>query len=415
MGVEQYMQTIAETTGADGSLVVGSIDLVAIMQHMPPSTRHGRSAKKTYPRGHNPGNRKAGDRKPGDRKPADGKARDRRLQMDDIARLAGVSVSTVSRALNQSSLVNDETRTRILELARSLNYSVNAAASNLRLQRNRTVAVVVPYDAKTRQHISDPFFVSMLGSLADALTDRGYDMLLSRVDADRLDLAAGLEASGRANGIILIGQWHHHDQLNELAARRVPLVVWGARLTQQIYCTVGGDNIAGGMLATEHLISTGRRHIAFFGDPELPEVGHRYEGYLRALKRHAIPFDIRLVRQAAFAEGSARQAVEDLIAQKVHFDAIFASSDLLAMRSIRTLREHGLLVPRDVGVVGYDDVELAQYFHPSLSTIRQPIIKAGEALVDALLAIIAGQHPNPPILSAELIVRESSAPRPAEV
>jgi DNA-binding LacI/PurR family transcriptional regulator len=335
--------------------------------------------------------------------------------MDDIARLAGVSVSTVSRALNQSPLVNEETRTRILELARSLNYSINFGASNLRMQRNRTVAVVVPYDAKTRQHISDPFFVSILGSLADALTDRGYDMLLSRVDAERLDLAAQIQASGRAGGIILIGQWHHHDQLNELAARRVPIVVWGARLTQQIYCTVGGDNITGGVLATEHLIGTGRRHIAFFGDPELPEVGHRYEGYLRALKHHAISFDSRLVRPAAFAEGSARRAVEELIAQKVHFDAIFASSDLLAMRAVRTLREHGLLVPRDVGVVGYDDVELAQYFHPSLTTIRQPIIKAGEALVDALLAVMAGEHPTPPILPTELIVRESSAPRPADV
>jgi DNA-binding LacI/PurR family transcriptional regulator len=333
--------------------------------------------------------------------------------MDDIARLAGVSVSTVSRALNHSPLVNDVTRNRILELAGSLNYSINVSASNLRLQRNRTVAVVVPYDTKTRQHISDPFFVSILGSLADALTDRGYDMLLSRVDAERLDMAAQLEASGRANGIILIGQWHHHDQLNELAARRVPIVVWGARLLQQLYCTVGGDNIAGGVLATEHLINTGRRHIAFFGDPELPEVGHRYEGYLRALKEHSIAFDSRLVRSAAFTEGSARRAVEQLIAEKVHFDAIFASSDLLAMRSVRTLREHGLLVPRDVGVVGYDDIELAQYFHPSLTTIRQPIIKAGEALVDALLAIIAGEHPSPPILPAELIVRESSSRSPA--
>jgi DNA-binding LacI/PurR family transcriptional regulator len=374
------------------------LGLVAMMHRMPRLPRRTRVAKRTKPR-------KLREPVPSNRK----------LQMDDIARLAGVSRATVSRALNQSSLVNDETRTRITELARSLNYSINVGASNLRLQRNHTVAVVVPYDTQTRQHISDPFFVSILGSLADALTDRGHDMLLSRVDAERLDLAAQLEASGRAIGIILIGQWHHHDQLNELAARRVPIVVWGARLTQQIYCTVGGDNIAGGALATEHLISTGRRHIAFFGDPELPEVGHRYKGYVPALKQHAVAFDSRLVRRAAFAEGSARRAVEELIAEKVHFDAIFASSDVLAMRAVRTLREHGLLVPSDVGVVGYDDIELAQYFHPSLTTIRQPITEGGEILVDALLAMVAGGHPNSATLHTELIVRESSAPRPADV
>jgi DNA-binding LacI/PurR family transcriptional regulator len=331
--------------------------------------------------------------------------------MQDIARLAGVSTATVSRALNRSALVNDETRIRIEELARSLNYQINVGARNLRMQRNRTVAVVVPYDAATRQHISDPFFVSMLGSLADALTDRGHDMLLSRVDAERLDLAADLEASGRAIGVILIGQWHHHDQLNELAARRVPIVVWGARLAQQIYCTIGSDNFAGGMLATRHLIETGRRRIAFFGDPALPEVKQRFEGYRQALEHNGIDFDEQLALRAAFAEGSARAAVDSLLARKTRFDAIFAGSDLLAMRTIGTLRERGIHVPDDVAIVGYDDIELAQHVQPSLTTIRQPIDKGGEALVEALFAVIEGKHPEPKTLPTELIVRASSAPR----
>jgi DNA-binding LacI/PurR family transcriptional regulator len=336
---------------------------------------------------------------------------ERKLKMQDIARLAGVSAATVSRALNQSPLVNDSTRRRVEELARSLKYKINVGARNLRLRHNRTIAVVVPYDQTTRQHVSDPFFVSILGSLADALTDRGYDMLLSRVDAQRLDLAADLEASGRAIGVILIGQWHHHDQLNALAARGVPIVVWGAKLIKQFYCTVGSDNAAGGALVTEHLLATGRRHIAFLGDAQLPEVGLRYLGYRNALERHGMGLDPRLVRPSAFAEGSAHSAIESMRAQRIRFDAIFASSDLLAMRAMAALREYGIGVPDEVAVAGYDDIELAQYIHPSLTTIRQPVVEGAEALVDALLSTVDGEHPESKILPTHLVVRESTQKR----
>lgn len=328
--------------------------------------------------------------------------------MEDIAKLAGVSTATVSRALNRSSLVNPETRERIENLARSLKYSVNVGASNLRLQRNRTVAVVLPFDSITRQHVSDPFFVSMLGSLADALTARGYDMLLSRIDAERLDLAGDLAASGRAIGVILIGQWHHHDQINELAARHSPIVVWGAHLPQQLYCTVGCDNIAGGMLATEHLIANGHRRIAFFGDVELPEVGHRFEGYERALANHNIAALADLIHHTPFVEGGAQRTVTKLLDKKTRFDAIFATSDMLAMEAISALRDRGLHVPNDVAVVGYDDIVLARFCHPALTTIRQPLSDGAEAMVDALLKIVDGQRPKAQILPTELIVRESS-------
>jgi DNA-binding LacI/PurR family transcriptional regulator len=331
-----------------------------------------------------------------------------KLLMEDIARMAGVSASTVSRALNQSSLVNSETRERIQQLAHSLQYSVNIGASNLRMQRNRTVAVVLPFDAETRQHVSDPFFVSLMGSLADALTARGYDMLVSRVDAERLDLAGALAASGRAIGVILIGQWRHHDQINQLAARQTPIVVWGALLAQQLYCTIGGDNKAGGTLATEHLLRQGRRRIAFFGDIELPEVGHRFQGYQEALAAHKVAFTADLVQRTLFVEGAATESITRLTKKKIAFDAIFASSDLLAMEAIGALLKRGRRVPDDVAVVGYDDIALARYIHPSLTTIRQPVVSGGEALVDALLKLLGGKRPASQILSTELIVRESS-------
>ena len=309
----------------------------------------------------------------------------RRMQMADVARLAGVSTSTVSRALSGSPLVNDETKQRIAELAKSLNYTVNISAQNLRLKQNRTVAVVVPYDGNNRQHLSDPFFLSLLGSIADALTDRGFDMLLSRVDSEQLFSASQAFDTGLAIGIILIGQWRHHDQLNQMAARNVPIVVWGAQLPQQLYVTIGSDNVSGGYLATEHLIKAQRKHIAFFGDTQLPEVAQRFQGYAKALKDYGIKLNEKLCVPANFLEGSGRIAAEELLSRKVKFDALFACSDLLATSAINFLREKNLLVPQNIAVVGYDDIELARYFHPPLSTVRQPMQSAGLALVDALL------------------------------
>jgi DNA-binding LacI/PurR family transcriptional regulator len=341
-------------------------------------------------------------------KPEDANASASKLQMADIARLAGVSTATVSRALNKSALVNDATRERIEQLARSLNYSINVGAKNFRLGHNRTIAVVVPYDVATRQHLTDPFFLSMMGSIADALTDRGFDMLLSRVDADKLDTVAQLHDSGRAIGIIMIGQWRHHDQLNQLAARRVPVVVWGAQLPQQLYCTIGSDNVAGGFLATEHLIKIGRKRIAFFGDVNLPEAAQRFEGYQKALTKYKIKLDKKLCVSVPFLAESARKAVHDLCRQQIQFDAVFACSDLLAMTAISTLREEHLRVVEDVALVGYDDIELARYFHPPLTTIRQPIDMAGRALVQALVELLEGAQPVPKLLPTQLIVRSTS-------
>lgn len=333
--------------------------------------------------------------------------------MADIARLAGVSVSTVSRALNNSPLLSPETRQRIAELARSLNYSINVGAQNLRLRQNRTVSLVVPYDPATRQHLSDPFFLGLIGSVADALTERGFDMLLSRVDADHLDSAAQPFESGRAVGIVLVGQWHHHDQLNGMAARGVPFVVWGAQLPQQLYATVGSDNVEGGRLATAHLLDSGARHVAFVGDAKLPEIGQRHEGWLRAHRERGLTPDPRLYRPVPFVTAAIAADMQALLTEGGPLDGVFASSDLAAMTVINALRRAGREVPRDVSVVGYDDIALAAHFHPPLSTVRQPIDAAGRALVESLLSQLGGERPSPRLLLTELVPRETVAPRAA--
>lgn len=337
-------------------------------------------------------------------------ARPSKVQMADIARLAGVSVSTVSRALAGSALVNAETRGRIAELARSLNYSINIGAQNLRLGHNNTVAVIVPYDPHTRQHLSDPFFLSLIGSVADALTERGHDMLLTRVDADRLDQAAQVFHTGRAMGIVLVGQWHHHDQLNSMAVQGVPFVVWGAQLPQQLYATVGGDNLAGGRLATAHLLAGGAKRVLFMGDPALPEIGQRREGWLAAHADVGLAPDAALSRAVPFVTERIQQEIATVLQQGLAFDALFAASDLMAMTAVSALRQRGVRVPEDVRVVGYDDIALAEHFHPPLSTVRQPIADAGQALVQSLLSQLAGERCRSVQLATTLVVRDSSGP-----
>jgi DNA-binding LacI/PurR family transcriptional regulator len=335
-------------------------------------------------------------------------ADNKRLQMADIARLAGVSVSTVSRALNGSTLVNLETRERIAQLARSLNYSINLSAQNLRLQKNQTIAVVVPFDSVSRQHISDPFFLAIVGALADALTDAGYDMLLSRVDAERLDSAAALYDSGRAIGLIIIGQWRHHDQLNAMAARQVPLVVWGCQMPQQLYCSVGGDNVAGGLQATQHLLRQGRQRIVFLGDAQFPEVHLRWAGYQQALRDAGLQADPKLELPVPFEIVAAREALDRLCASGTPFDGIVACSDLLALQGVQAVRASGRGVPDDVAVVGYDDMPLATWSDPPLTTVHQPVSLAGSELVDALLSLMRGERAMPRTLPVHLVVRASA-------
>lgn len=333
----------------------------------------------------------------------------RKIQMIDIARMAGVSTSTVSRALNGSHLINEETRHRIMELARSLNYTINQSAKNLRMGDNRTIAVVIPYERKTRQHISDPFFLGMLGSLADALTDRNYDLLLSRVDAEQLDDMGLLYDTGRAGGLIVIGQWGHHDELNELARRKVPMVVWGAQLPRQIYCSVGSDNLSGGFLATEHLLNLGRRNIAFMGDIGMPEAAKRHEGYVQAHLKAGVAIRPELYISSPFTAQEAQDAMRSFLLKGIAIDALFAASDLIAINAMGVLQNQGISIPEQVSVVGYDDIDMASHSFPPLTTVRQPLELAGQVMMSCLQTLLDGEAADSQLLPTSLTLRGSTA------
>lgn len=329
-----------------------------------------------------------------------------RPQMADIARLAGVSVSAVSLALRGSPMISEQTRQRIVELARSLNYQVNMRARNLRTKSNRTVAVVVPHSTSDLHHLSDPFYLGLIGSIADALINRGYQMLLARVDEDGGDLAA-LYETGQAIGVVLTGASRPHDQCNRLALAGVPLVVWGAPVLQQLYCTIGSDNQQGARLATLHLLAQGARQVAFIGDNLLPEGALRYLGYREALQAHGLDAEPGLHRVPPHSTPHT-ELVASLLDARPGLDAVFASGDVIAMTVIQALRKLGKRVPEDVAVIGFDDIELAAFFQPALTTVRQPIPAIGMAIVEALAAQLDKQQPATLQLPAELIVREST-------
>lgn len=327
--------------------------------------------------------------------------------MADIARLAGVSVASVSRALSGSSEVGEATRQRILELAKSLNYSVNQSAKNLRMGQNHTIEVLAPLLPDDSQRLTDPFLWELIGGIAEALTGQGYRMLLSRIDVANLNVAESFE-SGLAMGVILTGQWLPHDQLNELAMRNIPLAVWGAEQPRQMYCTVGTDNRLGGQLAAGHLLNRGARHIAFLGDTSTPEIAQRYAGYQAAHVAAGLTADPALLVRATFNPHAIEAALAQMLDADRGVDGIVATSDVAAMAALRALQAKGLRVPDDVAVVGYDDIAAAAWVTPPLTTIRQPLREAGHALVHAVAAQVRGEMPNSSLLPTELIKRESA-------
>jgi DNA-binding LacI/PurR family transcriptional regulator len=328
--------------------------------------------------------------------------------MADIARLAGVNSSTVSRALAGSPLVTKTRRDLILRLAREHGYVINSIARNLRLQRTRVINVVIPLRYETAQAFSDPFVVQMLGHLADEITQRGYSMFLHKILQPMKDSLARLIDSKRADGLIIIGRSTEHAALAQAAANYRPMVVWGGHPDHQSYCTVGTDNVDGARVIVEHLINNGRRRIVFLGDPAVPDFKSRQEGYMYALSKvRAIPRHRTI--SAPMTGSAAYEAMFAYILQGGHLDAVFGATDIIALSAIRAITAAGFTVPNDVAVVGFDDIAPAAQSNPTLTTMRPDLPRAASILVNLLLRRLDGKNTPSATIQAELIVRESSA------
>jgi DNA-binding LacI/PurR family transcriptional regulator len=329
----------------------------------------------------------------------------------DIAYRAGVSQSTVSRALRNSPLVNLETRQKIHAIAKELNYKVDKNARNLRSQVTKTIALLLCEDHGTGDSLINPFFLSMLGSITRATANRGYDLLISFQQFSD-DWHADYEDANRADGIIFLGYGDYESfvkKLTYLTEVGAHFITWGPVLEGQPGVSIGCENFNSAYNATQHLLKLGHKKIAFLGDvsEHSPEFKLRYTGYLKALEDASVPADARLQINAQTAEEEGYKAVLKLQQKNIAFDAIFGASDLIAIGAIQALEEAGLEVPKDIAVMGFDDIAMASYTHPPLTTVQQNTQLAGELLVENLLKLVNGEAVSSMLLPAQLIVRGS--------
>ena len=331
----------------------------------------------------------------------------------DIAHRAGVSQATVSRVLRGSPLVNADTRKRVLDAVQELNYKVDRRASSLRTQRAGTLALLLFEDPTEDGSQINPFFLSMLGSITRACALRGYDLLVSFQQLSA-DWHADFEDSHKADGLILLGYGDYlesQSKLQQLVAQRTHFVRWGAALPGEPGVSIGCDNYQGGHDMAAHLLALGCRRIAFIGhaSDHYPEFFERWRGYADALAGAGLAPDAALQVDAITTEQAGQQAMAQLLATGVALDAVFAASDLIAIGAMRELARHGLRIPQDVAVVGFDDIPAARIATPALTTVTQDTTRAGELLVAKLVALLKGEPAGSERLPTSLAVRASTA------
>jgi len=339
-----------------------------------------------------------------------------KLTSFDIAQAAGVSQPTVSRALRGDPMVSEPTRKRIEAIAAQLNYKVDKNASGLRQRQSKTLALLFFEDPTPDGSLINPFFLSMLGSLARTCAQRGYDLLTSFQQLSA-NWHVDYEDSHKADGLILLGYGDYEvyrARLEQLVGQRTHFVRWGSVQAGQPGTTIGCDNHGGGRDAAAHLLGLGHRRIAFIGQASshYPEFDDRYRGLCDGLAAAGIAADPQLQVDAMSTEAAGHAAARGLTQRGVIFDAIFAASDLIAIGAMRALGEAGVRVPEDVSIIGFDDIPAAQLSHPPLTTIAQDYARAGQVLVDTLLRQIRALPTETAMLPPQLIVRRSTAPRP---
>lgn len=331
----------------------------------------------------------------------------------DIAKKAGVSVSTVSRALNGYEDVSAKTREKVTEVAKSLNYYPSSVARSLVTKRSRMIGLF--FGDNVNSGFDDPFFREVLSAIREVVGDAGYDLLVfTNKNKERATYTTLCRERG-VDGVILIltgGEKQANEHLAELQNSEIPCVAIDVPLEGKRCTYVESNNYLGMKKAVSHLAQLGHRHIALIGGDRVSKISlDRLHGYQAGLYENGLDYRSELVEMGYYSHETARDAASNILKNYHEVTAFVCASDLMAFSVMETVKQAGLSVPDDISVVGFDDVEEAVRSIPALTTIKQNKTEIGRAGTKQLMAIIEDPalHPSPVVLPCELVIRESSA------
>lgn len=333
----------------------------------------------------------------------------------EVAKLSGVSVSTVSRVFNGYGDVSAATKERVMATARSLDYAPSAAARTLVRRRSQLIGVVL-FTGNEHPDIGHPFFQNVLVGLKHGIGSRGYDVLLFATEQPDSSSAGAHAYLRRArhhhvDGIVLMGVDHRDPEVLRLLDADIPVIGVDLDVSGPRASYVSSDNVGGARIAVRHLYELGHRRIATIAGPEDTKPGaDRLLGFRAELQALGLESPQGYEQAGDFYSESGEAATRALLALPEPPTAVFAAADLMAVGAIKAAREAGVDVPRDLAVVGFDDIQLASLLEPSLTTVRQDSVGLGQATARALLEQIENPEATPAALTlpVELVVRTSS-------
>ncbi len=335
----------------------------------------------------------------------------KRLTLEEIAELAGVSRATVSRVVNGHPNVSLKVRERVQKVIAQTGYEPNRAARSLASNRSNMIGLFIPLVGQS-ELFADPYYGKLISGIAHECNELSYILTLfvfDNRDAERT-MFASIVNSGFLDGFVITASTLNNPYTRLLDERNIPFVMVGRASDSENVCSVDADNVGGAYMAASHLVENGYKRIAIIA-PELnTAVGEdRLIGYKRALHDHQIAIDEALIVEGDFTFEGGVAAMQQLLPQRP--DAVFGGSDLMAMGAIQAIHDVGLSVPQDIAVIGFDDFPNASTTTPPLTTVRQPVEETGSVAVRTLIDMINsdGMNPRRVILPVELIVRRSSA------